>query len=1240
MLGMKQSSGQGISRPGKAGEENPQFSQSLGAAPCLGCLIPQGELILPMDLLGKTRKTRKQTGSQAGIAGKGFGNSFNIDTKRPQIIAGSRESFFGYTVQQHDIGGKKWLVVGAPYESNGQQKTGDVYKCPVLSDNHGNCTKLNLGRVTLSNVSERKDNMRLGLSLATNPRDSSFLACSPLWSHECGSSYYTTGMCSRVNSNFRFSRTVAPALQRCQTYMDIIIVLDGSNSIYPWVEVQHFLINILKKFYIGPGQIQVGVVQYGEDVVHEFHLNDYRSVQDVVAAASHIEQRGGTETRTAYGIEFARSEAFRKGGRKGAKRVMIVITDGESHDSPDLEKVIEDSERDNVTRYAVAVLGYYNRRGINPEAFLNEIKFIASDPDDKHFFNVTDEAALKDIVDALGERIFSLEGTNKNEISFGLEMSQTGFSSHVVEDGILLGAVGAYDWNGAVLKETSSGKVIPLRESYLQEFPEELKNHGAYLGYTVSSVVSTKHERIYVAGAPRFNHTGKVILFTMHSNRNLTIHQALKGEQIGSYYGSEINSLDVNGDGVTDVLLVGAPMFFSEGRERGKVYVYTLRGNLFVPSGALVDLQSYQNSRFGSCIAAVPDLNQDSYNDLVVGAPLEDEHQGAIYVFLGFQETILKKYKQRIAAADLAPGLMYFGCSIHGQLDLNEDGLVDLAVGSLGSAVVLWSRSVVQINASLRFEPPKINIFTKDCRRNGKEATCMRAFVCFTALFLSAHFQTASVGLRYNTTVDERRYSPRAHLDDGRAAPRALVLPAGQELCHTLPFHVLDSADYVKPVTFSIDYELEHPEHGPMLDDGWPTSLRVSVPFWNGCNEDEHCVPDLVLDARSDIPSAMEFCRRALRRADCSAFSLSFDASVFVIESSRRRVAVEATLENHGENAYSTVLNISFSRNLQLASLIPRDDSDINIDCASDDRHPTRRVCNVSYPFFRAKAKVAFRLDFEFSKSVFLQSMEVYMVASSDSEEKESTKEDNVAHLNFQLKYEADLLFTRTSSLDYFEIRSNNSLDASNPIGPPFHCTFTLQNLGFFPVQGVTLKITVPVATRAGNRLLLPTEFRADQENTTCSIWGNTTDYRRTPAEEDLSRTPHLNHSNSDVVSIDCEVKLAPNEELNLHLRGNLWMKSLKALKFKALKLTTIAALQRRFRSPFVFREEDPSRQITFEISKPEESQIPIWIILGSTFGGLLLLALLVLALWKLGFFKSGSRRRAAEREQNSHGME
>lgn len=47
--------------------------------------------------------------------------------------------------------------------------------------------------------------------------------------------------------------------------------------------------------------------------------------------------------------------------------------------------------------------------------------------------------------------------------------------------------------------------------------------------------------------------------------------------QIGAYFGSEISSVDVDGNGITDILLVGAPMYFSEGRERGKVYTYSLK---------------------------------------------------------------------------------------------------------------------------------------------------------------------------------------------------------------------------------------------------------------------------------------------------------------------------------------------------------------------------------------------------------------------------------------------------------------------------------------------------------------------------------------------------------------------------------------------------------------------------------------------------------------------------------------
>lgn len=48
---------------------------------------------------------------------------------------------------------------------------------------------------------------------------------------------------------------------------------------------------------------------------------------------------------------------------------------------------------------------------------MEEIKSIASEPTEKHFFNVSDELALVTIVKALGERIFALEGMTTSLIS-------------------------------------------------------------------------------------------------------------------------------------------------------------------------------------------------------------------------------------------------------------------------------------------------------------------------------------------------------------------------------------------------------------------------------------------------------------------------------------------------------------------------------------------------------------------------------------------------------------------------------------------------------------------------------------------------------------------------------------------------------------------------------------------------------------------------------------------------------
>lgn len=54
------------------------------------------------------------------------------------------------------------------------------------------------------------------------------------------------------------------------------------------------------------GVFQVGIVQYGQTVVHEFYLNTYSTTEEVMAAALRIRQRGGTQTMTALGIDTAR----------------------------------------------------------------------------------------------------------------------------------------------------------------------------------------------------------------------------------------------------------------------------------------------------------------------------------------------------------------------------------------------------------------------------------------------------------------------------------------------------------------------------------------------------------------------------------------------------------------------------------------------------------------------------------------------------------------------------------------------------------------------------------------------------------------------------------------------------------------------------------------------------------------------------------------------------------------------
>ncbi|XP_059498918.1 integrin alpha-10 isoform X3 [Stegostoma tigrinum] len=1089
--------------------------------------------------------------------------------------------------------------------------------------------KLNSGVAALKNISDDMKNTHFGMTLTRNSQG--FMVCAPLWSQKCGSSIYNTGICTNISSKFQPSGIIAPTAQDCGISMDIVILLDGSNSIYPWYEVQRFLSNVLNKFHIGPKQIQIGVLQYAETVVHEFSLGEHKTAREVVEAARNISRQGGRETKTAMAVKVACSEAFspERGGREGATKVMVVVTDGESHDGLELRGALAECEKRNISRYAIAVLGHYIRRRKDTETFIKEIKFIASDPDEKHFFNVSDEAALNDIVDALGDRIFGLEGTiQQNESSFELEMSQAGFSAHVLEDGILLGAVGAYDWNGAIVKESVYGNIITSRQALNQEFPKALKNHAAYLGYTVSSVRQRNGQRVYVAGAPRFKHKGKVILFNLDKVGNLTVHQSLIGEQIGSYFGSEVCPVDVNGDGVTDVLLVAAPMYLgANSKETGKVYIYRVQEFSLSFSDILQISNKPQDSRFGFTLIAVPDLNYDAFNDVVVGAPLEDGHRGAVYIYHGHQDTIVPKYKQRIAASAVDPGLWYFGRSADGQMDVDGDGLIDVAVGAFGKAVIFGILRVVQVNASVKFSPASINMLQRNCQRSGKDVTCVTATVCFTTRAKSPGLNHSTLDLYYNIVLDEKKFAPRALFDgsDQRQKEEVIRILTDGLKCHKLQFHVIDTADYIRPIWFTLQFSLAEQPAGPVLDDTCVTTVKNWIPFFKDCGDDDECLTDLALQAQLDISGSRQ--------------------SPYIVKNSRQRVSATVMLENRKENAYNTSLNISFSKNLLFTSLLVRDDAQNKVECLV--LSPHHRICNVSFPVFRSLMQVSFRVEFEFHCSLLLDDVELYISVTSDSTELNETLNDNAVYLRAAVQYEADLLLTSESSLQRYEMQPAPET-VHEETHPEFNHTFKIKNLGCFPAEDLEAKIYIPTMISTYYHIsAVTTAFTEPVPGINCSL-NNATDRLRANQDRatevlsrDLAYMNRLDCSNSWCSVFTCHMNtLNRTEEVTIHVGYMLYGKFFRTVKFRSLKMVTTLTLDVQTPQVLTVAESARYREVTVELIKPAVIAVSLWIIVGSTLGGLLLLALIIFILWKCGFFKRKQKEEEDEDKEEDEKKE
>lgn len=998
----------------------------------------------------------------------------------------------------------------------------------------------------------------------------------------------------------------SPAVQACPSLVDVVVVCDESNSIYPWEAVKNFLEKFVQGLDIGPKKTQVALIQYANDPRVVFNLNHHKTKEEMVKTTSETRQFGGDLTNTFKAIEFARKEAYlpASGGRPGATKVMVVVTDGESHDGSNLKEVIQQCNHDEILRFGIAVLGYLNRNALDTKNLIKEIKAIASTPTERYFFNVADEAALLEKAGTLGEHIFSIEGTVQGGDNFQMEMAQVGFSADYSpqNDILMLGAVGAFDWSGSVVQGTSREHLIFPKQAFDHILQD--RNHSSFLGYSVATI-STEKGVYFVAGAPRANYTGQIVLYNVNKDGNVTVIQSHRGDQIGSYFGSVLCSVDVDRDTITDVLLVGAPMYMNDlKKEEGKVYLFTITKGILNQHLFLEGPEGTGNARFGSAIAALSDINMDGFNDVIVGSPVENENSGAVYIYNGHQGTIRTKYSQKILGSDGAfrSQLQFFGRSLDGYGDLDGDSITDVSIGALGQVVQLWSQSIADVAIEASFTPDKITLLNKDAKITLK--------LCFRATFKPTG-QNHRVAILFNMTLDADGYSSRVtsrgvfRENSERFLQKNMVVSQVQS-CSEYNISIQKPSDVVNPLDLRVDISLENPGTSPALEAYSDTVKVFSIPFYKECGSDGLCISDLILDVQQ-LPAIQN--------------------QPFIVSNQNKRLTVSVTLRNRGESAYNTAIKAEFSENLFFASFsMPVDGTEVTCQVGSSQKSVT---CDVGYPALKSDEQVTFTINFDFNLQNLQNQASIHFQAFSESQE--ANEADNLVSLKIPLLYDAELHLTRSTNINFYEIfldeNAPSVINSVEDIGPKF--IFSLKVMtGSSPVSMASVTIHVPQYTKAKNPLLYLTGVQTDEAgDISCAAEINPLKLGQasSPVTVKSENFQHMKELDCRTVScsdITCWLKdLHMKSEYFINVTTRVWNRTFAASTFQTLQLTAAAEIDTH--NPQLYVIEDNSVTIPLMIMKPtKKKEVPTGVIIGSIIAGILLLLALVAGLWKLGFFK------------------